>query len=317
MYLDLVIVTYNRLEKLKKALLCYEKQTQGFRNLIVVDNCSTDGTKEYLDEWKHHETTFRKIVIHSSENVGGAGGFYLGQKKAMDIGADWVFVADDDAYATPTMIADFIQFIENHDTSGIAAVCTTVKKVDGGIAYVHRDRFMITKGENWLCKRFERYRTTDDDYQKEYFDIDLLSYVGSFISGKALREVGLVNPRYFIYEDDTEHSIRLRKYGKIIVVPKMQIVHEGDSSGSNSNGVYWRSYYDLRNKTHMLLKHYPRTAIYTIYTELRRIIGRKIHHDRPVNDYDLLSADAVMDALFGRLGKHSIYRPGTKAMAQK
>lgn len=308
MDLDIVIVTYNRLEKLKKALLCYERQTASFRNLIVVDNCSTDGTKRYLDEWKQQKAPFQKVVIYSEENLGGSGGFYLGQKKAMELGADWVFLADDDAYATPTMIADFIQFIENHDTSGIAAVCATVKKMDGGIACVHRDRFKIAKGENWLCKKFERYSTTDADYQKEYFDIDLLTYVGSFISGKALRKVGLVNHRYFIYEDDTEHSIRLRKYGKIIVVPKMQIVHEEHSSDGNSNGVNWRSYYDCRNKTHMLLKHYPRTVIYTIYIELRHLLGRKILN-RPTNAYALLKYEAVMDALFGRLGKHSIYRP--------
>ena len=84
--LDLVIVTFNRLEKLKKALSCYEKQTSPFRNLILVNNCSTDGTKEYIDEWQREKTFFGKIVIHTDENLGGSGGFYLGQKKAAELG---------------------------------------------------------------------------------------------------------------------------------------------------------------------------------------------------------------------------------------
>ncbi len=47
-----VIVTFNRLEKLKKALASYEKQTLLPEYIIVVDNASNDGTKEYLEEWK-------------------------------------------------------------------------------------------------------------------------------------------------------------------------------------------------------------------------------------------------------------------------
>lgn len=308
MNLDLVIVTYNRLEKLKKALLCYEQQTASFRNLILVDNCSTDGTKEYLDEWQQQKAPFQKVVIHAEENLGGSGGFYLGQKKAMELGADWVFVADDDAYAAPTMVEEFYKFIENHDTSSIAAVCATVRNMDGSIAFVHRNRVRITKGENWLCKHFERFSAGPEEYDKEMFDIDILSYVGSFINSAAMKKCGLVNPRYFIYYDDSEHSMRLKKFGRIVVVPILQITHEGNTSGSNSEGLPWYWYYHVRNKTHMLLKHYPRTVLYTIYTELRRIVGRTIHK-RPVSDIDLICADAVMDAVLGRLGKHKRYRP--------
>ena len=51
MNFGVVLVTYNRLDKLKIALECYEKQSYLPKNIIVVNNASTDGTKEYLDEW--------------------------------------------------------------------------------------------------------------------------------------------------------------------------------------------------------------------------------------------------------------------------
>ena len=57
---DVVVVTYNRLEKLKKALACYENQTLSFRSIIIVDNHSSDGTYEYLEEWKSKQTPFVK-----------------------------------------------------------------------------------------------------------------------------------------------------------------------------------------------------------------------------------------------------------------
>ena len=85
MEIDVVIVTYNRLSKLKKTLDCYEKQTVPFRNLIIVNNHSSDGTMEYLKEWENTNTPFNKIIIHTNENLGGAGGFYIGEKKALSL----------------------------------------------------------------------------------------------------------------------------------------------------------------------------------------------------------------------------------------
>ena len=47
-----VIVTFNRLEKLKKTLNIYARQSLLPLYLIVVNNASTDGTDKYLEEWK-------------------------------------------------------------------------------------------------------------------------------------------------------------------------------------------------------------------------------------------------------------------------
>ena len=310
MQLDLVIVTYNRLEKLKKALQCYENQTRGFRNLILVDNCSTDGTREWLDEWGASTSDkFNKKVIHAEENLGGSGGFYLGQKKAMELGADWVFVADDDAYAAPTMVEEFYKFVSNHDSSKLSAICATVRNMDGSIAEYHRDRYEIVNGTNWFYKEFKRVHVTEEEYGLKYFTIDLLSYVGSFINANAMRMYGLVNPKYFIFFDDSEHSLRLKKYGEIIVVPQMEIVHEGGTSEVKKGSISWRSYYEIRNSTHMLLKHHPRTIIKKVFEEFHRVLGRIVHHT-PTNAVDILVETAVMDAAFCRLGMHKKYKPG-------
>lgn len=309
MQLDLVIVTFNRLDKLKKSLQCYDEQTQRFRNLILIDNCSTDGTREFLDEWAKLESCFHKIVIHSDENMGGSGGFYLGQKKAMELGADWIFIADDDAYAAPNMVEEFYDYLSKNCTNKISAVCAKVLRTDGTIATDHRDRFLITDGKKWPYKRFNRLHVLETEYTKEVFSIDLLSYVGSFLNSKALLKYGLVNPNYFIFYDDTEHSLRLRKYGSILVVPKITIVHEGGVTEEKKGYVSWRSYYSTRNCTHMLLKHFPRTAIFDVYMGFRRIIGRKLHHHSS-NALDIQQERAIWDAFWGKLGKHKKYKPG-------
>jgi len=305
--LDLVIVTYNRLGKLKKSLECYINQTHQFRNLIVVDNCSTDGTKEYLDEWEKEENAFfKKIILHTDDNLGGSGGFYLGQKKAVELKADWVFVADDDAYAEPTMVEEFYKFIESHETNQISAVCAKVLTMEGGICLFHRDRSYITTNE------FKRVSAKIEEYENEFFSIDVLSYVGSFLNSKALKSYGLVNPNYFIYFDDTEHSVRLKKYGDIVVVPSIIITHEsGADSVRDNNVISWRSFYYKRNITHLLLKHYPRIGLIQIYYLLKSETYRIIHHEKPEEQY-LLYRKALLCALFGILGKDKKYKPGYK-----
>lgn len=305
--LDLVIVTYNRLEKLKKTLWHYENQTKRFRNLFIVDNCSNDGTDKYLKEWyeEHKDKDkFNAIIIRAEENLGGAGGFYLGQKKAMELNADWVFVADDDAYAAPSMVEEFFKFIETHDTKKIAAVCAEVLNVDGSVCVYHRSTHSIVDGE------YRRISSREEDYKKECFYIDDLSYVGSFLNAKALKQVGLVNPKYFIYFDDSEHSVRLKKYGEIIVVPSIKITHDGGSESKDKDIVAsWRDYYMKRNCTHMLLMHYPKSGLMEVYKQLKDDFHLlRTWQKQP--DWYKVGRTAVYDALCGRLGKHIKYRPG-------
>lgn len=76
-----VVVTFNRLELLKRALSCYEQQSKAPDYLIIVDNNSTDGTFDYLDEWKKQEHPFQCSIIHLPQNIGGSGGFYTGCQK--------------------------------------------------------------------------------------------------------------------------------------------------------------------------------------------------------------------------------------------
>ena len=323
--LDLVIVTYNRLEKLKKTIQHYENQTVSFRNLIIVNNCSTDGTNDFLHSLpsylgRENHKTCDIVIIDSKENIGGSGGFYLGQKEAVKRNADRVFVADDDAYADPYMIEEFYTFIETHDTGKIAAVCAKVLNMDGSICLNHRDRYKVQKDKsNPFCHQFVRETSKEHDYEKDFFLVDILSYVGSFLNTKVLKKAGLVNPKYFIYLDDSEHSIRIGHYGDIMVVPKLKIFHDSgaDTMLANQNVILsWRAYYLTRNHYHMLLKHFPRCVIKEYVNQFRRTVGAWIHRSY-VNEFELLERSAMWDAFWGRLGKHPLYKPGWNIEKEK
>ena len=63
MRIGVVLVTFNRLNKLKIALESYNTQTYKPSYILVVNNNSTDGTTEYLEEWKQTNQGYNKIVI--------------------------------------------------------------------------------------------------------------------------------------------------------------------------------------------------------------------------------------------------------------
>ena len=73
---SIVLVTFNRLNDLKKTLKAWSQQTLTPARLIVVDNKSTDGTDEFLRCWLKEDTPFEKEVLFPPENIGGSGVFY-------------------------------------------------------------------------------------------------------------------------------------------------------------------------------------------------------------------------------------------------
>ena len=93
MKIGAVVVTYNRLDKLKKALESFEKQLYLPAYVIVADNASTDGTAQYLRQWQKEDAGFKKIILTMESNMGGSGGFYAGIKRAMEQEADWIWVS--------------------------------------------------------------------------------------------------------------------------------------------------------------------------------------------------------------------------------
>lgn len=308
MKLSVVLVTYNRLEKLKKTLNLYMNQTISNKGekyrLIIVNNCSTDGTTEYLKDWEVNvETPFEKVIIHSDKNLGGAGGFYLGEKKALELGSEWVFVADDDAYPSDDMIEKFFDYIANHDCKNLSTICAVVHEMDGSVAQYHRN-FFKTKGF-----KYKQFQFPIENLKKESFEIDLLSYVGSFIKAEALNKVGLIESKYFIYFDDSEHSLRLKKFGKIICVPGIDITHEGVIARNDSNAgkiTTWREYYILRNELNMIKRHYKLVACYCFASYFRRLyLTRKEKGERR-----RMMRTAFWDAYFNRLGMHKVYKQG-------
>lgn len=298
--IGVVLVTRNRFDCLKTALKKYDEQVKQPEYIIVVDNCSTDGVSgKYIDEWAEIKGDYEKIVIHSNENSGGSGGFYLAEEEAIKHDADWIWHADDDAY--PDSYA--LQAIEdayNHINKQVAAYCSAVKNInnpDEDISYwrtLHKG-ILFTK---WKPKR---------NYGK-YFDVDKFMYLGCVIRKDVLEKVGLTNKDFFIHEDDIEHSLRVRKAGRIIAVTNAHLLHPAWNDVLDPEQINWKYYYSIRNKILSiginLGKRYWLGEI--IKANIKRFLHMIKRYPRSVLK---IEKDAISDGRKNILGKNELYLP--------
>ena len=142
-----------------------------------------------------------------------------------------------------------------------------------------------------------------EEYRKEYFSLDLFSYVGACIRKSALEQAGLPRKEFFLYFDDCEHALRVGKQGRILCVPASVLCHEGNSPTSRT--VSWRDYYETRNVLLMLGEHFGKKACRR-RARLRRLAGLLSCNPRKMR----VIAAAIRDARAGVTGLHPLYRPG-------
>lgn len=302
MKIVVVLVTFNRINDLKKTLNCYDNQTRKMESLIVVNNASTDGTEEFLREWENDYSGYKKVVIHNQKNTGGSGGFYDGIKEAMKCDCDFIFLADDDAFAKPDMLENIYKFYAKKENfKNIAAMCTSVVN-KSEFDVLHRRR--IKKGIFFLKNECIK----KEEYEKEYFKVDDFSFVGAIISKSVIQQIGLPKKEYFIYYDDTEYSTRIRKVGDIYCIPSSKMEHNTNVNAETS----WRDYYVLRNYLNLLKTHYEKKYYYSYmiseYIKKCTILG-VIKKHRTKAQIKMFKK-AIKDARNDHICKDDVYYPG-------
>jgi len=296
-----VCVTFNRLDKLKNTINAFDSQTVPITELVVVDNASTDSTKEFLSTWVKQIGKYRKKVITLDKNYGGSGGFYAGMEYAGTVvDCDWVYLGDDDAYLDKNGIELFQSFEKLDDPkTGLVAGKVLMR---GNTAYAARSNF------NRSFIHMQKVPNTESDYQKPYFEIDSYTFVGIFIKKELMLKCGLPEKDYFIWYDDTEYSLRTyeKKSGyKSYLVPSIVIDHDYEYTPHLK--YIWKDYYGFRNHLYLLKKHLP----YRYYLAKKIQLKLSARKDKKNgNGVYKLKLDAIKDVKKGKKGISEVYYPG-------
>lgn len=194
-----VIVTHRRPDELAKSLDVVSTQSRMVDHLIVVDNDHDERVRDLVDG-QPVPTTY----VGSRRNLGGAGGFALGILHALALGADWVWLGDDDGHPRDgEVLATLLACAQRH---GLAEVSPMVCD----LAHPDRLAFPLRRGLVWR-RKVDELRTGGPGQ-------DLLPGIASLFNGalfsaKAIEAVGVPDIRLFFRGDEVEVHRRLVRSG--------------------------------------------------------------------------------------------------------
>ena len=259
-----VVVTWNRLALLQESLAAVHGQTHAPAAIVVVDNDSTDGTRELLDS--AYAVDLGLDVVHLRANTGGAGGFAVGIERALVHHPDLVWLLDDDTVPTPTAAEELVRAWERYPEPGgrrPAVLASRVVWTDG------RDHPMNTPRRKPGASAAEVAAAE----RVGAVPIRSASFVSLMCDADRVRERGLPVADYFLWNDDFEYSTRLVRGGAGLYCPASVVVHKTRAFGSTDADPGERFFYEVRNKVWLFSRSrslsVPEKALYGASTARR------------------------------------------------
>ena len=260
--LALIVTTYKRqqlLETLFDSILALE---QAPWRIVIVDNEQSDQTADMVAAFAGKVTgqwgttvadqsgnEERVVYAPQTENLGGAGGFSAGVAKAYELGAAWFWVMDDDVAVLPDAIAKLSKWTDKHEV-----IQGSRFDYDGGPFYWQYD-FIVPLG---IPNPIAPAAFGPAGYRV----MDTLCFEGGLFNRRVVTEIGLPDPRFFIYWDDQMYGwLASRKTTAVIVdefvLRRTREIKQWDMGirHMNASSNAYR-FYIMRNRAY--IKHYYR-----------------------------------------------------------
>lgn len=211
-----VVVTYNRKDLLRECIGCLQAQEFSGNytlDILVVDNNSTDGTEEALDPLIQSGAI---QYFNTGANLGGAGGFNYGMRKAVEAGYDHLWIMDDDCMPHTDTLQAFLEADDqlNGEYGFLSSVC---RWHDGSICTMNVQRHPLTKNIT--------------DFSPALQPATLASFVSLFVPAPVVKELGLPIKDFFIWSDDWEFTRRISRKFPCYVVGTSVVTHKSKSNG--------------------------------------------------------------------------------------
>ena len=202
-----VIVTYNRKELLKECITHVLAQEGEVPDILVIDNHSTDGTREYIRDFIE---AGQVDYTDTGANLGGAGGFSHGIRRAAEKGYDRIWVMDDDCMPEKDALAALMR--ADRELNGeYGFLSSRVLWRDGKLCTMNLQRETLTRNLKGFDRRLQ--------------PVVMASFVSLFLRRQVVMELGLPIREFFIWTDDWEYTRRISRKYPCYAVADSTVVH--------------------------------------------------------------------------------------------
>jgi len=237
--LSIIIVSYNTKELLRqclRSLMANSEWRMGYGEIIVVDNGSTDGSREYLKRFKGLKVQKFKVIFND-QNLGFAKANNQGIKIAQ---GKYILLLNSDTVVPKQTIPKLISYLEENPKIGV--ITPKLELRSGEIDLDCHRGFPKPWAAFCYFSRLEKLFSESKifgQYHQTWKNLDVVheidSCCGAFLltRKKILNKIGGLDESYFFYGEDLDLCYRIKKEGwKVIYYPKVKAIHyKGASSG--------------------------------------------------------------------------------------
>ena len=217
-----VVVNWNGWSDTLACLRTLGLQTFQPLHAIVIDNGSTDDSvaeiRAWIDAPRDSPTAFS--LITSAENLGYARGANLGVREALQNGAEFVWLLNNDTECPPDTLEKLVRVAREQADAGVV----------GTVLFYHSDP---AKVQAWSGGRVNRWTGTATHFYKPARQTpgSYTTFASVLIRGEVLREIGLLHEGYFMYYDDSDFCLRMEATRwKIAVAADTAVLHKESAS---------------------------------------------------------------------------------------
>jgi GT2 family glycosyltransferase len=239
---SVVVVNFNGGVLLRQCLVSLLDTDYPDFEVVVIDNASTDGSLEEAE--RRFGVDSRVRFVRNSENLGHAEGCNVGAR--MTAGRYIVFLDSDTEFRAANWLLELVHVMDGDKGVGLAQAKLVLAEDEECLDYV-------CVGVDALGTWAATYGLREEGL-RENFEILAASSGCCIVRREVFDEAGGFDSDYFIYDDDTDVSLRVRLLGyRVLLVPSAVVVHRGGVlRGLNSGTLYHSS----KNRVRTALKNY-------------------------------------------------------------
>jgi GT2 family glycosyltransferase len=217
-----VVLNHNGKVLAEKCLRSVMESAYANKEIILVDNASTDGSVEHL------RTLFPTVLIsQNSENLGVAGGRNLGFREAARRGNDYILSLDNDAHIDRYLIEKLVEVGESDPRIGVLGPKTFTDDSSGRIQCTGG---RITYTQNVCSERGSG--ETDRGQYDTIEDMDYFPGCGFMARREVFEKLNFLDETFYGYgHEDTDFCLRAVRLGyRVVYVPQAIMWHRGSTT---------------------------------------------------------------------------------------
>lgn len=225
------VVTYNRIDLLKILIESLRKQTFKERDILVVNNDSTDGTGEWLKEQND-------LIIINQGNTGSSGGQHTAFKFAKDNHYEIIWAMDDDVLPELDCLEKLLE-----DYSEDKIILPLRYGLDEKVFFNETKIYNFTNPFSSLWEKI----IDKDDLNQELIKVDGPTFEGPLIPVNIIKKIGLPDKSFFIFGDDGEFFMRAKKHNYYSFLSTKARLNRQLEAPKSEISFGWKEYYAFRN----------------------------------------------------------------------